>query len=163
MRTRRYIQGVSLVEILIVLMVVALLATMVISVAGRIDAQAKEKSVESLFVLLEGALQEYREFMDHFPEQTEINYANAVNHSEYLYNELQSIPGAQKILQKIDESLIKNQYSPAGVPLPQTGPEIYDPWGTPLDYRYVAGNNFPVLVSAGPDKTFATADDMNNR
>jgi type II secretory pathway pseudopilin PulG len=153
----------SLVEILIVVGVIALLTTMVISVASRIDTQAKEKSVESMFVLLDSALQEYRDFMGSFPEQTETNYANAVNHSEYLYSELQSIPGAQKILQKIDEALIKNQYSAAGVPLAQTGPEIYDSWGTPLDYQYIAGNNFPVLVSAGPDKTFGTADDMSNR
>jgi len=32
-----------------------------------------------------------------------------------------------------------------------------------LDYRYVAGNNFPELVSAGPDKIFGTADDISNR
>lgn len=153
----------SLVEILIVVGVIALLATMVISVASHIDTQAKEKSVQSLFVLLDSALQEYREFMGQFPEQTEMNYANAAIHSEYLYNELQSMPGAQKILQKIDGSLMKNQYSPPGVPLAQTSPEIYDPWGTSLEYRYVTGNNFPTLISAGPDKTFGTADDMSNR
>jgi type II secretory pathway pseudopilin PulG len=148
----------SLVEILIVLVVVALLATMVISVASRIDTQAKEKGAESMFVLLDSALQEYRQFMDRFPEQAEANYANAVIHSEYLYSELQSIPGVQKILAKIDDSSIENKYGTA-----QTPPEIYDPWGTPLDYRYVVGNNFPRLVSAGPDKTFGTTDDMSNR
>jgi type II secretory pathway pseudopilin PulG len=130
----------SLVEILIVLVVVALLATMVISVASRIDTQAKEKGAESMFVLLDSALQEYRQFMDRFPEQAE------------------SIPGVQKILAKIDDSSIENKYGTA-----QTPPEIYDPWGTPLDYRYVVGNNFPRLVSAGPDKTFGTTDDMSNR
>ncbi|MHC4538409.1 MAG: type II secretion system protein GspG [Planctomycetota bacterium] len=140
MRTRRYRQGMSLVEILIVLVVVALLATMVISVASRIDTQAKEKGAESMFVLLDSALQEYRQFMDRFPEQAE------------------SIPGVQKILAKIDDSSIENKYGTA-----QTPPEIYDPWGTPLDYRYVVGNNFPRLVSAGPDKTFGTTDDMSNR
>jgi len=41
--------------------------------------------------------------------------------------------------------------------------EIYDPWGMVLDYRYVPGDNFPELVSAGPDKIFGTADDINNR
>jgi type II secretory pathway pseudopilin PulG len=106
----------SLVEILIVLVVVALLATMVISVASRIDTQAKEKGAESMFVLLDSALQEYRQFMDRFPEQAEANYANAVIHSEYLYSELQSIPGVQKILAKIDDSSIENKYGTAQTP-----------------------------------------------
>ena len=163
MRTRKYKHGMSLIEMLIVVAVIALLATMVIGVASRIDTQAKERGVESLFVLLDSALQEYREFKDLFPEQTEKNYANAAVHSEYLYKELQSVPGAQKILEKIDASLAKNLYSAAGVPLAQTPPEIYDPWGTVLEYEYAAGDNFPRLLSAGPDKKFGTADDMNNR
>jgi len=153
----------SLMEILIVVVIIAMLTTMVIGVASRIDTQAKEKSVDSMFTMLDSALQEYREFTNHFPEQKEANYANAVIHSQYLYGELQAIPASQKILQKIDNALIKNLYSPVGVPLAQTPPEIYDPWGTPLDYRYIAGENFPRLISAGPDKTFGTKDDITNR
>jgi len=153
----------SLIEILIVIVVMAILTTMVIGVASRIDTQTKERSVQSVFALLDSALQEYREFTNHFPEQKEMNYANAAAHSEYLYGELQTVPAVQKILQKIDSSLIKNQYSAAGVPLTQTAPEIYDPWGTPLEYRYVTGDNFPRLISAGPDKTFGTKDDMSNK
>ena len=153
----------SLIEILIVIVVIAMLTTMVITVASRVETQVKEKSVESVFALLDSALQEYREFTNHFPEQKEIDYANAAKHSEYLYGELQAVPAAQKILQKIDRSLIKNQYSAAGVPTAQTAPEIHDPWGTPLDYRYVTGDNFPRLISAGPDKTFGTKDDVTNK
>jgi len=163
MRTRKYKYGMSLLEILIVVAVIALLTTMVIGVASRIDNQTKEKGIESVFALLDSALQEYREFTGRFPEQPERNYANAVIHSEFLYKELYSIPGPAKILEKIDGSLIKNQYSPAGVPLAQTGPEIYDPWGTALDYRYAIGENFPRLTSAGPDKIFGTSDDMSNK
>jgi prepilin-type N-terminal cleavage/methylation domain-containing protein len=155
--------GMSLIEILVVVVVIAILTTMVIGVASRIDTQAKEKSVEATFALLDSALQEYHEFTNRFPEQKETNYANAVIHSEFFCGELQAVPAAQKILQKIDDSLIKNVYSPAGVPLTQTAPESYDPWGTALDYRYVSGDNFPRLVSAGPDKTFGTTDDMSNR
>ncbi len=62
MKTRKYKHGLSLVEMLIVVGIIALLATMVIGIAGRIDNQAKEKGVESVFVLLEGALEEYKEF-----------------------------------------------------------------------------------------------------
>lgn len=155
-QTTRY--GMSLIEILIVVVVLAMLTTMVIGVASRIDTQAKEKSVEAMFTLLDSALQEYHEFTNRFPEQKEANFTNAVIHSEFLYGELQAIPAAQKILQKIDATRVENKYGTT-----QTPPEIYDPWGTPLDYRYVAGENFPRLISAGPDKTFGTTDDMSNR
>jgi prepilin-type N-terminal cleavage/methylation domain-containing protein len=158
MRARKYKYGMSLIEILIVVSVIALLATMVISVASRIDNQTKEKGAASIFALLDSALQEYHEFTGHFPEQPEKNYANAAVHSEFLYKELQSIPSSQKILEKIDSSFVENKYGTT-----QTPPEIYDPWGTALDYQYVAGDNFPRLTSAGSDKKFGTADDVSNR
>lgn len=163
MRTRKYKCGMSLLEILIVAAVIAILVTMVIGVASRVDNQTKEKGVESIFSMLDSALQEYREFTGHFPDQPEKNFANAAAHSELLYKELDSIPGAAKILEKIDGSLVKNLYSPPGVPLTQSSLELYDPWGTAIDYQYAAGNNFPRLTSAGPDKKFGTTDDISNK
>lgn len=163
MKTRKHKCGMSLIEILIVVAVIAIMVTMVIGISSRIDNQTKEKGVESIFAMLDSALQEYHEFTGRFPNQPEKNFANAVIHSELLYKELSSIPSAAKILEKIDDSLVKNQYSPAGVPLAQTSPELYDPWGTALDYQYAPGDNFPRLTSAGPDKIFGTKDDMSNK
>ena len=162
MKTRTYEYGLTLVEIMIVVAVIAILATMVIGVASRIDTQTKENGVESIFGLLDGALQEYREFTGGFPEQIERNFANAPAHSEYLYNELSRVPDSQRIMEKINDSLIENKYGAAGTPM-GTSPEIYDPWGTALDYIYKPGDNFPQLVSAGPDRNFGNADDMSNR
>jgi len=163
MKTRRYKCGLSLVEMLIVVGLIALLATMVIGVAGRLDTQTKVKSVTSNFALLEGALEEYKEFQGIFPEQPAKDFADVPAHSEYLYGELYSVPGSRKILEKVSNNLIKNQYSPAGVSLVDSPHEIYDAWGTAMDYRYVAGENYPELVSAGPDKIFGNADDITNR
>jgi prepilin-type N-terminal cleavage/methylation domain-containing protein len=160
MKTRKYMHGLSLVEMLIVLAVIALLATMVIGLAGRIDNQSKEKLIESTFVLLEGALEEYRDYQGDFPAQRVKDFAFASQHSEYLYKELYSIPDSRKILDKVSASLIKHDFDSGSVP---PIPEIYDPWGMPLDYRYVDGDSFPELISAGPDKTFGTADDITNR
>jgi prepilin-type N-terminal cleavage/methylation domain-containing protein len=160
MKTRKYKHGLSLVEMLIVIGVIALLATMVVSVASRIDNQAKEKGLESLFTLLEGALEEYKEFQGVFPQQPVKDFTNAAAHSEYLYGELYSVPGSRKILEKISDSLIKHNFDTGLIP---PVPEIYDPWGTALDYSYVTGENFPELVSAGPDKIFGTADDITNK
>jgi len=158
MKTRNPIHGLSLIEMLIVVGIIALLATMVISVASRIDTQAKENGTESLLALLDSALQEYHEFTGRFPEQSETDSANAVAHSEFLYSELSAIPSVRKILNKLSPSSVDNKSGTA-----ETAAEIYDPWGTVLDYRYIPGDHFPLVVSAGPDKMFGTADDISNR
>jgi len=160
MKTRKYKHGLSLVEMLIVIGVIALLATMVIGVASRIDNQSKEKGVKSTFALLEGALEEYREYQGVFPAQPVKDFTDVSAHSELLNGELYSIPSSRKILDKVSDSLVKHEFDSGAVP---PVPEIYDPWGTPLDYRYVSGDNFPELVSAGPDRTFGNADDIKNR
>lgn len=165
MKTRRYMYGLSLVEMLIVVAVIALLAAMVIGLAGRIDDQSKERALASSFALLDGALEEYKEFTGHFPiEATDPNISSAQDlaavRSESLYRDLYSIPDSRKILQKVSEKLIRNDFDTGIIP---PIPEIYDPWDTPLDYRYVDGNHFPLLVSAGPDKTFGNTDDITNR
>lgn len=164
MNTHRYKHGLSLVEMLIVVGIIALLATMVIGIAGRIDNQSKERALKSTFVLLEGALEEYKEFQGDFPVPPAGNFNSvaerAAAYSEYLYGKLYSIPSSRKILEKISNSLIKHEVDSGAVP---SVPEIYDPWETPLDYRYVAGDNFPELVSAGPDKIFGNADDITNK
>lgn len=154
--------GFTLLEMLIVMTLIMILASMVIGVASHIDARAKRNGVKNTFVLLDSALQEYREFTDKFPEQLEQNYANAAAHSEYLYNELYSAPDSRSILGRIHNSLIEDKYATTGTPL-AAKPEIYDPWGTALDYRYAPGENFPLIVSAGPDEKFDTADDISNK
>jgi len=160
MKTRKYKHGLSLVEMLIVVGVIALLTTMVISVASRVDNQSKEHLLKGTFALLEGALEEYKEFQGAFPQQPVKDFTDVSLHSENLYKELYSVPGSRKILDKISGSLIKHDYDSGIVP---AVPEIYDPWGTALDYRYEAGENFPELVSAGPDKVFGNADDITNK
>lgn len=151
MKTRRRNNGLSLIEMLIAVAVIALLATMAIGIAARIESQAREKAVKGLFALLDGALQEYRQFKGDFPGQAG---------SAGLYNELRSVPTSREILDKIDDSLIVSKSKGAGAP---PVPGMYDPWGGELDYLYGPDDTFPRLTSAGPDKIFGTADDISNR
>ena len=72
-------------------------------------------------------------------------------------NDLGKETDSQEILGELSDSLIQNH--PDVVDMLQ----IHDPWGTVLDYRYVLGDNFPELISAGPDKVFGNADDITNR
>lgn len=156
MESGRYKNGVTLVEILVVVALITLLATMVVGIATRIDNQSKEKAVEGTFALLESALQEYYDFTGFFPEQPEKDFTKAAAHSEFLYAELNAIPGSRTVLEKISDKLIQNK---AGIDTP----EIYDLWGKVIDYRYVDGDAFPKLRSAGPNRTFYDGDDITNR
>ena len=163
MKRYKYNHGVTLVEILVVVAIITILATMVIGIAGRINDQSKERGLEFTFTLLESALEEYNEFKGTFPPQPEKNFTDPqMNpqylHSQYLHGELSLIPESRKILERVTRSIIKNEYGTI-----DTQPEIYDPWETVIDYIYVPGDNFPELISAGPDKIFGTADDISNK
>jgi len=155
MKSQESKYGITLVEMLIVVAVIAILATMVIAVAARIGSQTKEKGLENVFSVLESALQEYYEYWNVFPDPNKPLY---LTHSAALYGQLQATPASRKILENIDKSLIKNVPA-ATVDMPQ----IYDPWGIALDYKYVLGDTFPELVSAGPDRMFATVDDISSK
>jgi type II secretory pathway pseudopilin PulG len=158
MRSREYTFGTTLIEMVIVIAVIALLVSMVIGITSHIDKRSKEKGLNNIFTLLGSALQEYYEYTDKFPEQPEKNFTNAAVHSELLLTELRSIPNSRKVLEQISDLFLKNK---AGAN--DTSPEIYDPWGTVLDYRYVQGDTFPELISAGPDKVFDTTDDISSK
>ena len=53
--------GVTLVEILVVVVIVGILAGMVIGLARRIDNQGKERLVRNSFEILNCALEHYRD------------------------------------------------------------------------------------------------------
>jgi prepilin-type N-terminal cleavage/methylation domain-containing protein len=154
MRSLKCKYAVTLVEMLVVIAVIALLASVVMSVGSHIDNQAKRRNLESTFALLASALQEYYDFWSQFPDPNKPPY---LTHSAALYGQLQATPSCRKILQKVDDSLIRN--NPGAVDMPQ----IHDPWGTVLDYRYIPGDSFPELISAGPNRVLGTADDISSR
>ena len=142
---------------LIVIGMVAVLASMVVGIAARINNQSRERCIKTTFTLLEGALQEYYDYYKAFPDPNQPHNPPYPTHSAALYGQLYDTPSSRKIIDKISDSLVKN--TPGSLELTQ----IYDPWGTVLDYRYVPGNAFPKLISAGPDKVFNNSDDIFNR
>jgi len=149
--------AVTLIEMLIVLAIITLLASLVVGMATHIDNQSKGKSLENTFCLLEGALQEYHEYTGRFPYAAQ----NPNLNSESLYGALNFIPTSRKILEKISDSLIRHGVDTGATP---PIPEIYDPWGEVLDYRYDSNTDtYPQLISAGPDRIVGTADDIRSR
>jgi len=97
-----------------------------------------------------------------------------------LYFFLALVPECRKSLEMIDKSLVTDKDS-SGNRLKITIDDgqqrlVYpllhfiDPWGTSLRYSYcddlsdpATRRNFPLLVSAGPDRLFGTADDVTNK
>ncbi len=152
-------RGVTLVELLVVMGIIAVLASLVVTLTLRVDNQSKERALDSAFSLVSTSLREYYEFRDAFPQQPERNATNALAHIELMMQELRSVPDARQVLDQLNPALIKSQTGLADVP------ELRDPWGTVLDYVYdrAAGDNFPELISAGPDRQFGTGDDISSK
>ena len=154
MKTYKNKHGLSLIEIMMAVTIIAILAAITIGIVSHIDKQSNEKKLASTFALLDGALGEYYDYWKGFPDPNKSPYPT---HSAALYGQLRSTPGANEYLEGISEKLI--QKNPGAADMPQ----IYDPWGTLLDYRYIPTYTYPKIVSAGPDKIFGTPDDIKNK
>jgi len=121
------------------LIVVAILLVLMGALLGfgrHLQRQAKETLCKSTLQLLVAAIEQYYDFHNRFPGQAS------------LYDDLHSVPASREICEKIQKSLIGS-----GV--------FLDPWGRPL--LYVPGSTFPVLISAGPDGIYNTADDITSK
>ncbi|MEN6428208.1 MAG: prepilin-type N-terminal cleavage/methylation domain-containing protein [Phycisphaerales bacterium] len=155
-------RAVTLIEMLVVLGIIVVLASLVIKLTLRVDNQSKERALDNAFALVGTSLREYYEVKNGFPPQAERNTpANALAHIEVMVRELRSVPDSRHVLDQLNPALVKSQAGLADVP------ELRDPWGTVLDYVYDpdpdAGDTFPELISAGPDKQFGTGDDMSSK
>jgi prepilin-type N-terminal cleavage/methylation domain-containing protein len=216
--------GVTLIEILVVMGVIATLATMVIVATRRLETQSKENTLANTFAVLESALRQFHEYEYTYPPTSVFNGLSfpldctdfsvldlraalqtalgaqsvaIVNHAdrtgreyveysgcEVLYFFLSQVPESAGALKGISTALVTNtngEGKPVEIVIDArpAAPfsRIVDPWGTTLRYRYYdvqpppAGlapipatqKSFPVLFSAGPDKKFGTADDINSR
>ncbi|MCE5340380.1 MAG: type II secretion system GspH family protein [Planctomycetaceae bacterium] len=168
--------GMTLIEIMVSVLIVAILAAGLFSVSGYIDTQMKIKSTESTIHLLVAAVEQYHDFYKAFPDVNSTSYvgeypngkydkdANGVkdaNYIEKLYYKLTLAPDAKKILDQINRKYVKDSDKDSGgKPAPDKNPEIVDAWGRSLRYIYEKkiNANFPEIISAGPDKDFGDGD-----
>lgn len=148
--------GLTLVEMLVVVAIVAILATIVLNVAGHIDTQSKQRAMEASFALLDGALEQYYDYWGAYPDPNKPHTPPYPSRSAALYDQLYSTPQSRDVLEELSESLIRDNVDNL--------PEITDPWGTVLDYRYEPVDTFPTIISGGPDKNLVTVgDNMTNK
>lgn len=154
--------GLTLVEILVAIVIMAVLAAGLYSVSNYVEKQAKAKLTESTIEILCSALEQYHDFYGKFPDITVASdYPANCDGIERLYYKLSLAPDAKNILNQINSSMIKNVDRNE---LPQIYLEIVDLWGTDFRYTYTSGSNFPLIESAGPDKDFNTpADNISSK
>jgi len=134
--------GMTLIEIIVSVAIIAILAAGLFSVGSYIDTQTKIKKTESTIQLLVTALERYQDFYRGFP-----------NKNSDLYEKLSLAPEAKKIIDQMDRKAMK-----------KSGSNILfcDAWGNELDYDYDDGDNFPVITSPGP-KSDTTEDDISSK
>ena len=159
--------GLTLMELLIVIAIVAMMTSMIFMATRGSWIDANKRQTAGTIAIIEGALDEYRDYEGSFPNRylavdfnsTGLSYPAQLNRSASLYSLLTSIPDSKKALERIADNQIfmvtvagKNYFV------------FIDAWKQVIDYRFMAGiNTYPLIVSAGPDKIFNTADDMTNR
>jgi type II secretory pathway pseudopilin PulG len=153
----RHNTGLSLVEMLVVVGVIALLAGLVIAISRGVESQSKQRAVANVFALLRGALHEYYDDTGAFPRQPERNHSEATTHIGLVYAQLNSVPASRQILKQVSGVFVHVPTGPAAATI------IRDPWETALDYVYAPDDHFPELISAGPDKTWGTDDDISSK
>ena len=148
--------GLTLVEILVAIAIIAILAAGLYSVGNYVETQAKIKLTESTIETLCTALEQYYDFYKSFPDLNASGYPVDCNGIERLYYKLGLAPDAKKIINQINPSLIKDVDN-------DKYPEIVDAWETDFRYSYNSGGNFPVIDSNGPDKKSGDDDDISSR
>jgi len=236
MKMHRLQIGLTLFEMLVSVVIVAVLAGMVLTTLARIDSKAKEQLCEGTLETLNTALRQFHDYgyeykcsvcapndviefyrnltfppdcNDYSVTQVEDEITNLLNlsttaaisptakhqtiesGSAVMYFFLSRVPQCRETLGSISAELLKTDHnndkdymeinlSLANSPRRYPWTRVVDPWGMPLRYDYYANEkvedtkltlsqrkqtirNFPLITSAGPDKTFDTSDDITNR
>jgi prepilin-type N-terminal cleavage/methylation domain-containing protein len=98
MKRRQNKTGVTLVEILVVVAIIAILVTMVIGIAARIDTQGKERLTKNTFALLDAALGEFGDYGYRYSDSNYADFKFPLDCNNFpqndLENELQTELGA---------------------------------------------------------------------
>lgn len=167
MKTKTKNFGLTLVELLVAVALLVILASMVMLAASTSWKAISSEPTKAAINLLDSALQEYYDYYGSFPSYKNVpiddDTLRRQFHSANLYLRLSLCPDSKKVLETIPDSMIE-KVKPTGHTGPGTNFFVFlDSWGTAIDYQYDPNLTFPVIISAGPDKIFGTADDITNK
>lgn len=135
MKRRQNKTGVTLVEILVVVAIIAILVTMVIGIATRVDTQGKERLTENTIALLTAALGQFGDYGYRYSDPCDADFKFPLDcnnfsqsdletklggtisggtheptysGSETMYFFLSRVPESRQTLDRIDRKLVTN-------------------------------------------------------
>ena len=157
MKNARRHLGLSLVGMLVVVGIIALIASVAVTLTLRMTNQAKERDLASIFALLKTACR-----------------STARRPASFLCRPNESLPMRRLTCNcctsgswpSRPRARVLTQLAGLSSGNDTTGREVgrvLDPWGTVLDYQYGPDDDLPELISAGPDRQFGTEDDISSR
>jgi len=183
LRIKKNRTALTFIEILVAVALLAILVSIVTGVSNYVTTQARTRLTENTIAILTTALEHYHDYWNRFPFEADPNYGttelesdlggtissgthwNEYASSEALYYFLSTTPGSARIISPIDNDLITNtdrngyrlEITINGEAVALT--RFIDTWKTSFRYTYRQGDNFPLIISAGPDKNPNTAGD----
>ncbi|CAN5578809.1 N/A [soil metagenome] len=139
MKKRRSAEGFTLIELLVVITIIAILASLVLSVAGIVQQKAARARAEAEIKAMEAGLESYKADNGDYPTGTNLTTSSSGNNA-FLFNALNGTNGSGKVYVEFQ----KNQTNSSGY--------IIDPFGNSYGYQYPgatnrSGTNFPDLFS----------------
>jgi len=141
--------GLSLLEILIAIAVIAMLGALTLPAVRAARARAAIVSTQSLIAQIEAALAMYQADIGDYPS----GEGEGCSHLIACLTGPSNLPEWRGPYMRIKESDLNKNRS------------MQDLWNTPFFYLYpqTLKETVPfILISAGPDRRFHTKDDINN-
>lgn len=148
-KIRTNVKGITLMEILVVMVIIALLVSAAVPMYRKSRVRALVVKTESLISSLEAGLSCYGTDLGDYPEFDGEGSSILV---EQLQGPVESRHWKGPYMRFKSDDVDKNN-------------NVLDAWKTPLSYMYPQDihSNVPyMIVSAGPDRRFGTDDDIGN-
>ncbi len=179
MRNKMNNKGFTLVEALVSLSIIVILITVMVGAGKHLKTRAEKELTAGGIAAIVTALGQYYDVHTAFPPQVADKAAletalggtvsgtnqDAYCSSQLLFYYLDKTPACRKTIEDMPARMITNKDAAGGnLKVTIAGVDydlvrFVDAWGTSLRYIYQAGDAFPLLESAGPDKDFATTGD----
>ncbi len=150
----------TLVEIMVVIAIMAIIGFGAVNIAQKVVERTKADKTETIIRTLVGILEEYQRDTGEFPDTGIQN----------LYATLQNNPKTRPLLEGLPQDCVK-PINGSGTAIviydgwyasddPDADINIFDGANKPMRYDNRGNGNFPIIRSAGKDRTFNTADDI---
>jgi len=162
-------RGFTLVELIVVMAIIAILISLIASVATSVRVRAQEQRTQADLKTLLAAVQEFQESTGAAPPDYPPPGATPPNlwRVERLALLLRDLDRHEKIKSTLRDYFPADRFSTRTLVL-GAGPAescyvILDVFKTPFDYVRDGGpGGAPVFISAGADGAFGTADDLRS-